>query len=506
MDESVVVEHGLLPTILAMPEPALAPSPQLDRILLQALAHTVNGVVITDATQPGNPIVHVNEGFSRLTGYTCDEVLGRNCNFLQGSEREQAEVAQMRQAIAAGDPITVVIRNFRKDGSAFWNQVELSPVRDDHSGGITHYFALQTDVTLKRQAERANILRAVELERIFRGGPVGMVLMDENGRASLATPALWRLMSLSALPIEGMTGPELASAVGAALSAKQGRPASPLPWPVGTQSVRWEVAQGATIRGLDVSSFELGSLTRERVIVVRDITQEEVDQAARSQFLATAAHELRTPMGSICGFTELLLMRNYSTEQARPLLETILRQSMRLSAMLNDLLDLSQMDVMGSHAFSPSAMPLNEALRKAVEVAVPPGSTRSIQLKLSEESVQVMGHPQKLEQVLINLLSNALKYSPQGGAVELQSTIDRSQQRAHIAVIDHGIGLSPEHQARLFTRFFRADPTGPISGTGLGLVIVKELVERMGGTIAVHSVLGQGSTFTVSLPLSESPT
>ncbi len=481
--------------------------PLLDRILLQALAHTVNGVVITDATQPGHPIVHVNEGFTRLTGYTAGEVVGRNCNFLQGAERGQPEVAQMRQAIAAGEPLTVVIRNFRKDGTPFWNQVELSPVREEGSGRITHFFALQTDVTLKRQAERTNVLRALELERIFRGGPVGMILLDEEGRATVATPALWRLMNIAPQAIEGLPAAQAAGVIARAFAQSQGMPEVPLPWPQGALSVRWEVPRKGSMRALDVSSFELGTLTRERVIVVRDVTQEEEGNAARSQFLATAAHELRTPMGSICGFTELLLMRNYSPDQARPLLETILRQSMRLSAMLNDLLDLSQMDVMGGHAFALAPVSLHEALNKALQVAVPPGSARTVALKLPDAPATVTAHPQKLEQVLINLLSNALKYSPQGGAVMMEATIDPALNRAHIAVSDQGVGLSPEHQARLFTRFFRADPSGPIPGTGLGLVIVKELVERMGGTIGVRSMLGQGSTFTVSLPLSsETPT
>lgn len=484
----------------------LSPSPPLlDRILLQALAHTVNGVVITDAARPGNPIVHVNEGFTRLTGYAADEVIGHNCNFLQGAEREQPEVAQMRQAIAAGESLTVVIRNFRKDGSPFWNQVELSPVRDEESGRITHFFALQTDVTLKRQAERANVLRALELERIFRGGPVGMILLDEDGRASVATPALWRLMDIAPQAIDGLLTAQVAALIGSAVAQAQGMADTPLPWPQGLQSVRWEVMRGGRLRALDVSSFELGSLTRERVVVARDVTQEEVEQAARSQFLATAAHELRTPMGSICGFTELLLMRNYSPEQAKPLLETILRQSMRLSAMLNDLLDLSHMDVMGGHAFAVGPVRLNDAMQKAIGVAVPPGSGRNIELVPAAEDATVMAHPQKLEQVLINLLSNAVKYSPQGGSVTMTARVEGSPPRAHIAITDQGIGLSPEHQARLFTRFFRADPSGPIPGTGLGLVIVKELVERMGGTIAVHSTLGQGSTFTVSLALCETP-
>lgn len=475
--------------------PAIAP---YEHIVSRALEHTVNGVVVTDATRPGNPIVHVNSGFTRLTGYSAEEVVGRNCNFLQGPDRNQPEVSHLRAAIAAGEPVTVVIQNYRKDGTPFWNQVELSPVRDAATGAVTHFFALQTDVTLKRQAERANVLRALELERMFRGGPLGMIMLGDEGCVNLVTPATWRLLGIPAQPIQGLAPAQLLERLATAL----GRAGDVLPWPQGLQHVRWDVQRGGSEQSLDVSIFELGSLTRERIVVLRDVTQEEADQTTRSQFLATAAHELRTPMGSICGFTELLLMRSYSPERARPMLETILRNAMRLSALINDLLDLSQMDALGGQSFSSSPVGLREVMVKSLQVTQPANGERRIQTQLPDEGLQVLAHAQKLEQVFINLLSNAIKYSPDGGEVNFRAELDPAGREVHLHVSDQGIGLSPEHQARLFTRFFRANPSGPIPGTGLGLTIVKELVQRMGGRIRVSSALGQGSTFTISLQLS----
>lgn len=478
----------------------LADTKPYEHIVAQALANTVNGVVITDARQAGNPIVHVNSGFTRLTGYARDDVIGRNCNFLQGTERLQPEVQQLRAAIASGQATMVVIKNFKKDGTPFWNQVELSPVRDADTGEITHYFALQTDVTLKLQAERATMLRALDLERMFRGGPLGMILLSEDRRVSLATPATWRLLGLPVQWVQGWTEATLKQCLGAHLPPQAGE----LPWPSAAHPVRWEVERDGRRSRLDVSLFDIGTVSKDQVLVLRDTTQEEADQSNRAEFLATAAHELRTPLGSITGFTELLLMRAYPPEKARPLLETILRHAVRLGALLNDLLDLSHMDALGAQAFLTEPVALREVVHKAVQIAVPPQSQRTITIDVPDPSPSALAHPQKLEQVLINLLSNALKYSPDGGPVHvtvLQDDLDRLEGRVSIAVQDQGMGLSEADQQRLFTRFFRAQPQGPIPGTGLGLVIVKELVERMGGSIHVCSRLGQGSTFTLRLPL-----
>jgi len=138
-------------------------------------------------------------------------------------------------------------------------------------------------------------------------------------------------------------------------------------------------------------------------------------------------------------------------------------------------------------------------MHKALQVVHSPTSDRSFDVQWPPAGTLVWGHAQKLEQVLINLLSNAVKYSPGGGAVHVRARPDALPGSWRIEVEDHGIGLSPEHLDKLFTRFFRANPSGPIPGTGLGLVIVKELVERMGGQITVRSALGQGTTFSVHL-------
>jgi len=474
--------------------------PQLDErlraIVESALEHTVNGVVITDARQPHNPIVHVNTGFCRITGYSPEDVLGLNCSFLQGDDRNQVGVQTMRDAIANRQSCMVELRNYRKDGEMFWNQVELSPVTDPNTGEVSHFFALQTNVTLRRKAEDAALMHALELERIFSSAPVGMLTFDALDRVHLVSPAFISMFKVSSKDLIGQPRSHLPSILRKALGHSE--ESLPWNWPTANQAVRWSLP-GGSHQAVEVSLSQLDEISRECVVLFRDVSEELAHVVSRSQFLATAAHELRTPMGSIKGFTELLLMRDFNHEEARPLLETILNQSMRLSTMLNDLLDLSRVDALGAQAFTVKPMAMMPAIQRAVQLVSAPGAKRTIRLQVPTSVPRVHGHAGKLEQVVINLLSNAIKYSPADSPVSLTVEADPDGSRWHIHVSDEGIGLPEADQAKLFTRFFRANPNGPVQGTGLGLVIAKELIERMGGEVTLRSTPGQGSTFTVTL-------
>lgn len=123
-------------------------------IFRQAVESSIDGVIITDALRADRPIVYVNPAFERLTGYRAAEVLGKNCRILQGDDREQPERARLRRAVADELPCTVVLRNYRKDGSLFWNELSIAPFRDE-TGAVTHYIGVQRDVTARVRLERA---------------------------------------------------------------------------------------------------------------------------------------------------------------------------------------------------------------------------------------------------------------------------------------------------------------------------------------------------------------
>ncbi|MFA9459476.1 PAS domain-containing protein [Thiohalorhabdus methylotrophus] len=161
------------------------------RILRRAVDAAPNGILITDNTRPDNPIVYANPAFERMTGYTAGEILGRNCRFLQGDDRDQPGIAELRAAFTAGGTATVLLRNYCKDGSLFWNRLHISPVRDDQ-GALTHYVGIQEDVTREREEEaaRRQLLEIVETtpDLVVITAPDGTILY--RNRSGLAAMGL----------------------------------------------------------------------------------------------------------------------------------------------------------------------------------------------------------------------------------------------------------------------------------------------------------------------------
>lgn len=240
-----------------------------------------------------------------------------------------------------------------------------------------------------------------------------------------------------------------------------------------------------------------------RVLYVCDVTRQHTLDEMKSEFLSMAAHELRTPMVSIFGFTELMLKREMSAEQRKDLLGRVYRQSQAMVAILNELLDLARIEARRGQDFFMEQLDLGEVVQAVLaDHRAPEGRTAPVVVPLALP-MPVRADRTKLRQAVLNVLSNAYKYSPDGGEVVVRFVTaaddETGAQRFGVAVEDPGIGLSPDHVARLGERFFRADKSGNIPGTGLGVSIVKELMDLMGGRMQVVSKLGQGTTVTLWL-------
>ncbi|GIO09438.1 hypothetical protein J31TS6_54660 [Brevibacillus reuszeri] len=240
------------------------------------------------------------------------------------------------------------------------------------------------------------------------------------------------------------------------------------------------------------------------LLVYRDITKEyEIDQM-KSEFVSTVSHELRTPLASVLGFAELLLNKELKPERQQRYMSAIYQEAKRLTSLINDFLDLQRMES-GRQTYEVEKVAIDQLIREVFGSYRIQSPAHTFQLDLQTERTTILGDRDKLRQVLVNLISNAVKYSPKGGRIRVICREEDNQLL--IDIQDEGLGIPAEAIPHLFTKFYRVDNSDrrEIGGTGLGLAIVQEIVNIHHGEIAVTSESGQGSTFTVFLPLPEEP-
>ncbi len=219
----------------------------------------------------------------------------------------------------------------------------------------------------------------------------------------------------------------------------------------------------------------------------------------KSELVSNVSHELRTPLASVLGFSDLLLKRDLSEDDQRRYLEVIRTEAGRLATLLNDLLDLQRIE-RGALELVPDEFDLNELLSVQTTLYSAQSALHELSFQPGAEPLIVHGDRDRLAQVLGNLLSNAIKYSPDGGDVEVRSA--QVDAEAWVWIRDHGLGVPSDHQEQLFTKFFRGEAGRKrgIAGTGLGLVLARQIVEAHGGSIGFESEEGRGSTFWVRIP------
>tara|TARA_B100000749_G_scaffold171216_1_gene131888 strand:+ start:1086 stop:2363 length:1278 start_codon:yes stop_codon:yes gene_type:complete len=248
-----------------------------------------------------------------------------------------------------------------------------------------------------------------------------------------------------------------------------------------------------------VSRFAIDA--RTSVIELVSKTAESDISRAHTDFVANASHELRTPLSSIIGYVETLSENpdDIDSDTARKFLDTILREARRLQNLVSDLMSLSRVEA-EKHDRPDAPVPLNQIVQRAAREGA--GADRAERVHYEESGeFEVLGDPQQLEQLVRNLVDNALKYGRAGTPVDVRLS-ESALGEAKIEVEDRGDGIEPEHLPHLTRRFYRTDPgrSRMSGGTGLGLAIVKHIVERHHGRLDIESEVGRGTTVTVRLP------
>ncbi len=359
--------------------------------------------------------------------------------------------------------------------------------RGDMLNDIEAISQMISDVTERLQAHGA------QLGAIFDLSPDGFVSFDPGGAVTYVSPAFTHLTGIEGGEVLGLDEAGFAARLGQHCESRLG--------PLSIQAFRRGPADEATARHLQVERPTRRTLevtlrpgdgkALSQILHLRDVTHEtEVDQM-KSEFLSVAAHELRTPMSSIYGFTELMMTRPMTPQRQKEVLATVHRQTGLMIAIVNELLDLARIEARRGKDFVIEALDLATLVGDLVRDFTPPAGRPLPRVHGGGESIVVRADRGKLLQALSNLLSNAYKYSPGGGAVDITLALEGTQAR--VGIRDHGIGMTPQQLERMGERFYRADASGSIPGTGLGVSIVKEIVELLGGRLAFASEPGQGT-------------
>jgi signal transduction histidine kinase/integral membrane sensor domain MASE1 len=348
--------------------------------------------------------------------------------------------------------------------------------------------------------------RNAELNTLFSLNPDGFVALSPNGIVKLVNPAFQAMTGIAADSIINKPAANLDAKLKLRCENPHEFPGISFYFNIADKNKPYHVLrlQTPVHTVLQIVGMQSESSNLSRILYLRNITREAEVDHMKSDFLAHAAHELRTPMASIFGFSEVLLTMDFDEPTRRELLDTIYNQTKWLVCIINELLDLSRIEARRGKDFNLEILEVSALLNEVVGNFKPPEG-RALPVITNFAQHWVRADHSKLLQVLTNVLSNAYKYSSNGTEVCI-SVIDNDPADAEdtamigIGISDQGIGMTPQQLSRVCERFYRADTSGNIPGTGLGMSIVKEIVELHQGKISLESKEGIGTTVTIWLP------
>ncbi len=500
--------------------------------LLEACVANLNDIVlITEAEpfdEPGPRIVFVNDAFTRRTGYTRAETLGRTPRFLQGAKTDRVELARIGAALKRWEPVRTELVNYAKDGTEFWIEMLITPVANA-AGWYTHWVAIERDVSDRKRTEAH--LRQLSLA--VEQSSESIIITDAEGRIEYVNAAFTRG---SGYPSDEAVGQRPGTLLGSGKTPKASHVAlwqtitsgqtwqgefinrrkdssettdaasvAPVRRPDGTISHYVSIQRDVTdqkrlSRELDSHRHHLETLVASRTAEL-GAARERADAAsqAKSTFLANMSHEIRTPMNAIIGLTHLL-RRDAPTPGQALRLGKIDVAATHLLAVINDILDISKIEA-GKLVLEHENFTLGAVLDGVQSLVSDAARAKGLTIEVDCDAVPLWlrGDATRLRQALLNYAGNAVRFTA-SGTVTLRAALLEDigdSLLLRFEVQDTGIGIAPEKLPGLWAAFEQADAstTRQYGGTGLGLAITRRLAGLMGGQTGADSVPGRGSSF-----------
>jgi PAS domain S-box-containing protein len=506
---------------------------ELGKLALVA-SRTDNAVVLTD---PEGRVEWVNEGFTRLTEYELEEVVGRKPgHLLQGPDTDSRTVDYMREQLAREEGFNAELINYTKSGRRYWVQMGIQPIRDD-KGRLVRFMGIESDITERWLAEET--LRNIStLQRaILNSANYTIIATDTEGTILTFNAAAEEMLGYRRGEVIGKESraifhdPEEVAHRARELSIELGRQIEPgfevfvararlgepderewtyirkdgsrFPALLSVTALRDEQERITGFLGI---ARDITDRKRAEEAVLRARDEAEAASRAKSQFLANMSHELRTPLNAIIGYSEMLQeeAEDQGFEGYIVDLERINGAGKHLLSLINDILDLSKIEA-GRMDLDIQTFSVRELVDGVATTArsLIGENKNSLNVEIGEDVGGMSADQVKVRQILFNLLSNAAKFTREG-RIDVRVSSERVDGSGWLCfeVEDSGIGMTPEQVEGVFQAFRQADPstTRKYGGTGLGLAITRRFCELMGGEVGVESRQGEGSTFSVRLP------
>lgn len=454
-----------------------------------------------------------------MLGYADDEILNQFDSWSLRVHEDDIDQA-MLDVIACLEGKTAIYENIHRmqhrDGSWVWIHDRGTVLRDEN-GTPYRMVGSHSDVTLLKKTEQAMREQRRELQAIFSGSPDGIVTVTRLGKIQSINQAFLAMTGFDEHKLIGLSLADFENCLvvvsGAGLSSFRQNNNHFKVFHLDSTKLRQHpfackrnsqkgFSDNRTPKTLVLSLTERQIFDHDlaKIMYFRDISVESEVDYMKSEFLSTAAHELRTPMASVFGFSELLLSQQFDGDTTREIVRTIHQQSQSLVNMLNQLLDLARIESRIGLDFNFSKQPLWPIIIRSIAELLIPGDNRVVKLNKPNVDYLVEVDADKLRQVISNVLVNAYKYSPQDSDISLSIEVQKHadvEREIGIVIQDHGIGMSEEQLSHIYERFWRADNSSLIPGTGLGMALVKEIMNIHQGQIDIKTELGLGTTVTL---------